>query len=329
MPPVKSRKTVRHAGAPRRGAAATGQPRNGRSFRVPPRPQRGFGRRGTSPDGWRARIDALFGRGGVVGRLFAGVSVLLLVCALGYGLYAGGHVAAAASAAVVTAKTYAAAVGLRLEEVTVEGRERTQTGDVLAALGATQGQFIFDVDLAAARDRLEALDWVERATVSRRLPGTVHIRLVERAPFAVWQRGGRLSVVDMTGAPITDHEPEAFAHLPLVVGHGAQRSAAALVKALMERPGIAALVRASVRVSDRRWNLKLQNGIEVRLPARDLSAALADLARLDAENGLLSREILAVDLRIPGRISILTDSRAAAQRRAVFRARSVEGGRDA
>lgn len=328
MPPMKSRPAARRA-APSRRAAAAAPKRQGRAFRTQPGAQRRFGKRGAAPEGVRARLAAFFDRGGPAGRLFAGASGLLLLAALGYGLYAGGHATAFASGAAATAKAYAAAAGFRLDEVTVEGRSRTAPGDVLLALGATQGQFIFDIDLDAARTRLERLEWVERATVSRRLPGTVHIRLVEREPFAVWQRGGRLSLVDVTGAPITDRGLEAFAHLPLVVGHGAHRAAPALVKALIGRPGIASRVQAAVRVSDRRWNLKLQNGIEIRLPATGFGDSLRRLARLDAENGLLSREILAVDMRVPGRISILTDSRSASQRRAAFKARSAEGGRDA
>ena len=301
------------------------KPRKNGSFRTPQRGQKSFGRRGQAPTGFGARVAAFLN----ASRLFAVTAVLLLTFAVGWGLHAGGHIAALGVAVVEQSKGAVAALGLRVDEVTVEGRTRTEAADVLNALGATRGQFIFDVDLVAARDRLERLEWVERATVSRHLPGTVHVQLMEREPYAVWQRGGRLSLVDRTGSLITDNNLSAFAHLPLVVGHGAQRNASSLMKELMAKPALAARVQAAVRVSDRRWNLKLQNGIEVRLPARGISDSLRKLVRMDAKNGVLSRNIRAVDLRVPGRITILVDSESAAQRRAAFQARSEEGGRDA
>jgi len=328
MPAVKSG-TKKKAAASRRSAPrarrASPSPRKSGNFRSPARPRKNFGRRGQAPTGFAARVSAVLN----AGRLFGVTAGVLLVATVGFGLYAGGHFAALGTAVVAQSKSAVAGLGLRVEEVTVEGRLRTDASDVLSALGVTRGQYIFDVDLAQARSRLERLEWVERATVSRHLPGTLHVQLVEREPYAVWQRGGRLSLVDRTGALITDNNLSDYAHLPLVVGHGAHRNASALMKELMAKPSLASRVQAAIRVSDRRWNLKLQNGIVVRLPARDISDSLQKLVRLDGENGVLSRKIEAVDLRVPGRITILIDSESAAQRRAAFQARSIEGGRDA
>lgn len=328
MPTVKSggkKKSPAKRKPASRSRRAPATPRKSGTFRSGSRSQKSFGRRGAAPTGFRARMGALLN----ASRFFGLAAVVLLALTLGYGLVAGGHVAAFGVAVVEQSKSAVAGLGLRVEEVTVEGRTRTEAADVLKALGATRGQFIFDIDLVAARDRLERLEWVERATVSRHLPGTVHVQLMEREPYAVWQRGGRLSLVDRTGSLITDNNLSGFAHLPLVVGHGAHRNASALMKELMARPALAARVQAAVRVSNRRWNLKLQNGIEVRLPARGISDSLRKLVRMDAKNGVLSRNIRAVDLRVPGRITILIDSESAAQRRAAFQTRSVEGGRDA
>lgn len=328
MPTVKSgakKKSPAKRKPASRARRTPATPRKNGTFRSGGRSQKSFGRRGSAPTGFAARVGALLN----AGRFFGLTAAVLLALTLGYGLYAGGHVAAFGIAVVEQSKSTVAALGLRVDEVTVEGRTRTEAADVLKALGATRGQFIFDIDLVAARDRLERLEWVERATVSRHLPGTVHVQLMEREPYAVWQRGGRLSLVDRTGSLITDNDLSGFAHLPLVVGHGAHRNASALMKELMAKPALAARVQAAVRVSDRRWNLKLQNGIEVRLPARGISDSLRKLVRMDAKNGVLSRNIRAVDLRVPGRITILIDSESAAQRRAAFQTRSEEGGRDA
>src|SRR3546814_21045357 len=93
---------------------------------------------------------------------------------------------------------------------------------LVRALGLETGRPILAVDPAAARAALEALPWVASASVERQLPGTVYIRLTERAPLALWQDQGVIQVIDRDGAVIPGVEPRRFAHLPLVVGPDAQ-----------------------------------------------------------------------------------------------------------
>jgi len=330
MPPLRPGQSARgHAGASPRTAAtgayrgdATG--RRSRASAPARRHQSSFAARRARPAGFIARMRMRLR----ATRVFALAAALLLALTLGYGLHRGGHIAAFAAAATAHGKAAAVALGLQVEEVTVEGRRRADAAEVLQALDVSLGTFIFDVDLAAARGRLEQLPWVEHADVGRRLPGRIHVRLVEREPYAVWQLQKRLALVDRTGAVLTRDGLSAYAHLPLVVGRGAPRAAPQLMTALAAYPAFAARIEAAVRVSDRRWNLKLRNGIEVRLAARDISDSLEKLLHLDAENGVLSRDIRAIDLRVAGRITILVDSDSAAHRRAVFQVLSAEGGRE-
>jgi len=72
-----------------------------------------------------------------------------------------------------------------------------------------------------ARQRIARLGWVRSATVTRLLPDTIRIEIAEREPFALWQRGGELSLIDAEGRPITDEGVQDFAHLPFIVGFGA------------------------------------------------------------------------------------------------------------
>ena len=168
-----------------------------------------------------------------------------------------------------------------------------------------RGDPIFGFDTEAARQRVERLDWVETATVTRLLPDTIRIEVTEREPFALWQRGGLLSVIDAQGRPITDENVQEFAHLPFIVGFGAPREAPALLTTMQaEQPQLLQRVRAFVRVSGRRWNLRLENGVDVKLPESGVEKALADLVAHDARHRILSRDIVAVDLRLPDRVSV-------------------------
>lgn len=194
--------------------------------------------------------------------------------------------------------------GLSVQEIRIEGREFAPREALLAAIGITPGDAILDFHPAIAKQRLEEIAWVETAHVERRLPGTILIRITERRAFAVWQREGRFSVIDREGRVMATDRLEAFGPLPLVVGVGAERVAADMIDLLRSAPEIADRVQAIIRVSERRWNLRLQNGADVMLPEGHEEAAITRLAELQARERLLDRPLAAVDMRLPDRLVV-------------------------
>ena len=201
-----------------------------------------------------------------------------------------------------------AAVGLPVEQVVIEGREKTPEGMVRAALGVHVGDQLLGFSLEAARARIEALTWVQSATVERRLPGTIVVTLQERRPFAVWQNNGRFVLIDRKGDQVAEQDPAkdaaAFATLPLVVGTGAPEAAAPLLDLLKSYPELRSRVVAAVRVGERRWNLRLQNGADVMLPEGQEAVALAKLMELQTSQSLLDRPLQVVDMRLGDRLVV-------------------------
>jgi len=199
-----------------------------------------------------------------------------------------------------------AALGMKLDAMTVEGRAMTEPGDLLSAIDAERGAPILSIDVAEARAHIEALPWVKSAKVERRLPASVHVVITERTPYALWQQAGRYTLVDRDGKAIVD-VPEADPALPLIVGPDAPASAGALFEALSGEPDLAARVRAAVRVGERRWNIYLdvfEGGIAVRLPEGDIAPALTRLAALEREHKILERDLDFIDLRIADRLVV-------------------------
>lgn len=194
--------------------------------------------------------------------------------------------------------------GLVIRDIQVSGHHQTLPAQVSTAMGLNLGAPLLGFDVDQARTRVEALPWVKSARIIRRLPDQLMVTITERQPLALWQLHGTIEVVDRQGEPVIGANPLAFATLPLVVGKGAARSADDLLGLLASRPILANLVKASVRVGDRRWDIHLQNGVIVRLPEQDAGAAWARLADSPTAMQILERDIEAIDLRWGNRLLV-------------------------
>jgi cell division protein FtsQ len=195
-------------------------------------------------------------------------------------------------------------LGLRLRHVVVEGRGNTPEPLLMAAIGATPGQSLLGYSVGAARARIQTLTWVENASVERRLPDTLVVKLTERRPFAVWQNQKKFILIDRAGQVVADQDVAAFGNLPLVVGPDAPAHAAGMLDALGQYPTLQSHVAALVRVGERRWNLHLNTGADVMLPEGHETEALARLAELQASDSLLDRPLAVVDMRLPDRLVV-------------------------
>ncbi len=209
---------------------------------------------------------------------------------------------------VQTGKWQAIAVsaqaGLKIDEVLVVGRDHTNQEKLLEALGTSRGAPILAFDVRRAKQRVEKLPWVRRASVERMLPDTILLSVEERKPLALWQSDGQFSLIDYEGQIILRHGLEAYRDLMIVVGSDAPRHTANLLETLGSQPELLSLVRAAVWVGGRRWNLKLIGGIDVQLPEQDATLAWTRLAQYQRSHGVLERDVLIVDLRMPDRLIV-------------------------
>jgi len=205
--------------------------------------------------------------------------------------------------------------GPAVASIEVLGRERIGQEELLRAIGVAPGSPILSVDLDHVRLRLEALAWIETATVARQLPGILRVRVVERVPFALWQRYGHTVLIDKSGAVIAGADATAHGHLPRVVGPGAAPAAAELIAGLAIEPELFRRVENATLVRGRRWDVELADGVVVRLPEDGMRQAWLKLAALERQQGVLSWDIVAVDLRDPDRVVVRFAAPAAAARR--------------
>ncbi len=242
-------------------------------------------------------------------------AALLLLASVAYGIVQGGHLAELVSGVKDACDRAANMAGFRIAAVALSGQRHVTREEVLATAGVTGTASLLLLDVKAAREQLKRNPWIADATVLKLYPDQLQIGLKEREAFALWQKDGRVSVIADDGTVLEAYVNPRLLRLPLVVGAGAQAQAKDFFAVLHRYPELRDQVRASILVGQRRWNLRLKNGIDVLLPESDVEQALVRLVALDQDKKLLSRDIVAIDLRLPDRLTVrLSD--AAAQARA-------------
>ena len=186
----------------------------------------------------------------------------------------------------------------RVSLARVEGASDDLATAVRAKLALPLPMSSFDIDLDAARDRVEALDAVRRADLRVRSGGVLQVVITERMPVAIWRTEDGLTLVDETGHRVAglvsrSDRPD----LPLIAGEGADIATPEALELIAAAGPLTPRVRGLVRVGDRRWDLVLDRDQRVLLPEDNPVQALERLLALDHAQDLMNRDILTVDLR--------------------------------
>ncbi len=243
-------------------------------------------------------------------------SALIVLASIAYGIVRGGHVGKLQAAFHDVGDVGANAAGFRIAGVSFLGQKNVNREEILARAGITGTSSLLLLDVAEARARLMTDPRIADATILKLYPDHLQITIHEREPFALWQKDGRVSVIAADGTVLEAYVAPEFVNLPLFVGAGAETRAKEFVNLLSRFPTLRAEVRASILIAERRWNLKLKNGIDVKLPESEVERALARFVALDKDGKLTSRDIVTIDIRQPDRV-IAQLSDAAAQAREV------------
>lgn len=251
----------------------------------------------------------------------AGVAatVFLLLGSAGLGIVKGGHLEDFVSGVSDTRNAIANSAGFRITSVAINGRKQLTQDEVLGIGGVNGRSSLLFLDAAVVRDKLKTNPWIADATVLKLYPGQLQIDITERTAFALWQQDGRLSVIADDGAVLEPYLSRRFLSLPLVVGKGAATRARDFLALLARYPQVRAATKAAIFVGERRWNLRLKDGLDIRLPENDVGNALAALSKLDKEDRLFSRDIVAVDMRLPDRLTVQLSDDAAKAREELFK----------
>lgn len=230
-----------------------------------------------------------------------------------FGMIFGGH-------AGNTLKLASALAGLGVDKVQISGNKRVSEIDVLQALGLDGDTALPALNIAAARAALTALPWVDTVSLRKIYPDRLAVAVTEKQAFAVWQEAGAVHIIDRHGSIIIPYNSADGRGLPLFVGAGAGAAAADFLAGMRQFPDLAGRARAYIRIAGRRWDILLENGLRIELPEEAPFARLRAAAALDKSDGLFSRDIEVLDLRLADRMTVSLGSEALARRAAAVAA---------
>jgi cell division protein FtsQ len=224
----------------------------------------------------------------------AALAVLALAAAQYFGLMA---------AAYQQYAQLAAKAGFQVQRVEVSGMERVDQLKVYELVLAEKDRAMPLVDIDKVRAELLQYGWIKDARVSRRLPDTLAVEIIERKPAAVWQRDGKYSLIDAEGIVLQNVAAGEAGELPLLNGTDANRHAVALNDLLDNATALKAQVVGASWIGNRRWDLRFKTGETLALPEGEKAAAeaLLNFARMDGIHRLLGRDLIHFDLRDPER----------------------------
>ena len=230
---------------------------------------------------------------------------MLTLVTLGLGLISGGGVIYSERERVITAlHQLSADAGLKLRHIQVRGRSHITKETLLTALNLHLDAPIFSINLQDLHNRVSQIGWVKNVIIERRLPSTIHITLDERVPIALLQNDIDHQLIDGSGAIIEGADSRDFTHLKVVTGDNAAAYAAPILEALKTEPELFSEVWAISFRSERRWDVHLKNGMEIRLPEADPILAWSRLAVIDREKSIINRDLSVIDLRLPKQLIV-------------------------
>lgn len=242
-----------------------------------------------------------------------------------FGLWQGGHLDGFIRENGQPHHALARAVGLGLEQVTISGISQIRENEVLAAAGINSKMSLAFLDVNDLRERLERVPLIKSATVRKLYPNELVIGLTEREPHALWQNNGELFIVASDGTVIDLMQDERFVDLPFVVGENANTRSKEYLALLDAAGPLKSRIRAGTLVAGRRWTLKMDNGMDVRLPELGAAQAMARLAKLEEEQKILEKDVLAVDLRMADRVVVRLSEEAALARAESLKKKPMRG----
>ena len=162
-----------------------------------------------------------------------------------------------------------------------------------------------NIDLHEISTQINNIDWIKKSELRKIYPSTLVVKVYEHNPIAIWFNNGNKFLVDDESEIIKELNPNNFKNLKVIAGLNALEDIPEIISMIRNYPEFEKKIKSLLRVGDRRWTVRLHNGITIHLPEKNVANAIEEIEQLDSKHALLSRYVDIIDMRLPDRIDIM------------------------
>ncbi|MDO5606327.1 MAG: cell division protein FtsQ/DivIB [Paracoccus sp. (in: a-proteobacteria)] len=156
----------------------------------------------------------------------------------------------------------------------------------------------FDIELDALRRDILLLDAVKEVDLRIKPGGVLAATVVERQPVMLWRHARGIEQLDEDGHRVASVTARSVRpELPLIAGEGADKAAREAIGIFAAAGPLLPRVRGLQRMGERRWDVVLDRGQRILLPADDPVTALERVIALNGAENMLDRDVTVIDLR--------------------------------
>lgn len=200
----------------------------------------------------------------------------------------------------------------QFQEIKITGNKRVKNEEIIEIINLSQSRNINENEeyqplIQNLIDEIKSkLLWVNKITISRNMPNQLNISITEYEPFAIWNNEDKKYIIDKDGnaVPYDENivEADEFENMIILSGRGANSNAKALFNIFAINPQLSEKIYSATWVGDRRWNIRFDNGLLVKLPEDEINFAWQQLIKLYHQGKI--NEFRVIDLRISDKIYI-------------------------
>ena len=194
---------------------------------------------------------------------------------------------------------------IKLKNIKILGIENTKPTEVINILSVLKETSFYNIDLHEISAQINNIDWIKKSELRKIYPSTLVVKVYEHNPIAIWFNNGNKFLVDDESQIIKELNPNNFKNLKVIAGPNALEDIPEVISMIRNYPEFEKKIKSLLRVGDRRWTVRLHNGITIHLPETNVANAIEEIEQLDSKHALLSRYVDIIDMRLPDRIDIM------------------------
>ena len=198
-----------------------------------------------------------------------------------------------------------AQLDIKLKNVKILGIENTKPTEVINIVSGLKETSLSNIDLHEISAQINNIDWIKKSELRKIYPSTLEVKVYEHNPIAIWFNNGNKFLVDDESQIIKELNPNNFKNLKVIAGPNALEDIPEIISMIRNYPEFEKKIKSLLRVGDRRWTVRLHNGITIHLPEKNVANAIEEIEQLDSKHALLSRYVDIIDMRLPDRIDIM------------------------